>query len=202
MSPATRLNDGLLPLLPIFFFVGATILFSKSQAATDFFTWLNANYTPWDINVYWTLGITTGSYWLIGLVFLAFDMYDPLHNLVKKYKVQPDVRLTWAQYREVMRIAGRNLLCVNIPLTVLVAYAYPLRTTLPLPSGWTIFGHYWLCMLFEEVGFYGVHHAVHSKRLYAKIHKLHHTFTAPVALASTYCTMTEHLFVSASAWRG
>jgi len=198
VSPATRLNDGLITLAPTLFFVFSTIWFSKSELSTRFFTWLNDNYTPWEINVYWTLGITTGSYWLIGVIFMAFDMFDPLHNLVKKYKLQPDIRLTWTQYLEVMRIAGRNLLFVNIPLTLLTAHLSPLRTTLPLPSGWTIFGHYWLCMLFEEVGFYAVHRTVHSKRLYAKVHKLHHTFTAPIALASTYCSMTEHLFVSTS----
>jgi methylsterol monooxygenase len=194
--PATRLNDGLLPLLPIVFFVGVTILFNKTQTAVDFYTWLNANYTPWEINTYWTLAITSSSYWLVGFVFMAFDMNDSLHNLVKKYKLQPDVRLSWAQYREVMRIALRNLVFVNVPLTFATAYMYPLRTTLPLPGGWTVFGHYWLCMLFEEVGFYAVHRLVHHKALYARVHKLHHAFTAPVALASTYCTMPEHLFVS------
>jgi methylsterol monooxygenase len=194
--PSTRANAGVLPLLPIFFFVGSTILFNRTSTATNFYTWLNANYTRWEINVYWTLGVTTLSYWALGLVFMLFDMVDPLHNLVKRYKLQPDVRVTWAQYRQIMLIVVRNLLFVNVPLTIATAYFYPLRTELPLPSGWTVFWHYWLCLLCEEVGFYAVHRTVHSKRLYASIHKLHHTFTAPVALASTYCTMTEHLFVS------
>lgn len=142
--------------------------------------------------------MTTGSYWLVGLIFMAFDLIDPLHKLVKKYKLQPDVRITGAQYRQVMKIAFRNLLCVNIPLTVAMAYIYPLRTVLPLPGAWTCFWQYFVCLACEEIGFYTVHRICHSKLLYKRVHKLHHQFTAPVALASTYCTMTEHIFSNLS----
>lgn len=45
-----------------------------------------------------------------------------------------------------------------------------------------------------EMGFYYIHRTFHSKLLYPLFHKQHHEFTAPVGLASTYCTLTEHVF--------
>eukprot|EP00441_Pelagodinium_beii_P012645 CAMPEP_0197686398 /NCGR_PEP_ID=MMETSP1338-20131121/102446_1 /TAXON_ID=43686 ORGANISM="Pelagodinium beii, Strain RCC1491" /NCGR_SAMPLE_ID=MMETSP1338 /ASSEMBLY_ACC=CAM_ASM_000754 /LENGTH=241 /DNA_ID=CAMNT_0043268331 /DNA_START=1 /DNA_END=722 /DNA_ORIENTATION=+ len=49
-------------------------------------------------------------------------------------------------------------------------------------------------ILTEEVMFFYVHRWLHeSKRMYAAVHKLHHTWTAPVSLVATYCHPFEHV---------
>lgn len=130
---------------------------------------------------------------------MLFDM-TPLHSLVASYKIQPQRRITWAEYRRVLTIVARNTLCVNVPLSFAVAYFDPLDSSPNLPGWWTTTWVYFFCLACEEAGFYFVHRAVHAPRWYAKVHKMHHQFTAPVAFASTYCTMTEHLFVSGKLW--
>lgn len=52
-------------------------------------------------------------------------------------------------------------------------------------------------LLITELWFYHVHRLMHeNKRLYASIHKIHHTWTAPVALVSTYAHPVEHIVVN------
>lgn len=49
-------------------------------------------------------------------------------------------------------------------------------------------------LLVEEVMFFYVHRWLHeNKSLYAAIHKLHHTWTAPVSLVAIYCHPFEHI---------
>ena len=47
------------------------------------------------------------------------------------------------------------------------------------------------CVVVVEVWFYFTHYALHHPALYSKIHKLHHRFKAPVAVASMYAHPIE-----------
>eukprot|EP00441_Pelagodinium_beii_P023377 CAMPEP_0197652952 /NCGR_PEP_ID=MMETSP1338-20131121/34757_1 /TAXON_ID=43686 ORGANISM="Pelagodinium beii, Strain RCC1491" /NCGR_SAMPLE_ID=MMETSP1338 /ASSEMBLY_ACC=CAM_ASM_000754 /LENGTH=287 /DNA_ID=CAMNT_0043227925 /DNA_START=33 /DNA_END=896 /DNA_ORIENTATION=- len=50
-------------------------------------------------------------------------------------------------------------------------------------------------ILVSEAIFYHLHRAFHeTKYLYAKIHKIHHTWPAPVAIMATYAHPLEHIF--------
>lgn len=173
-----------------------TIGFNQSSTGLAFYEWLNKHYTPFQINAWWTFVITSAVYWAGGLVFMAFDLVDSLHERVKPYKVQPEKRVLWSDYKKVLWIVERNQLFVALPMSIAMAIWRPLPTDRPLPGALTSIGTFVFCLLCEEVGFYAVHRAVHSRWLYATIHKKHHEFKAPVAFSSTYCTMTEHLFVS------
>ncbi|KAM0746038.1 hypothetical protein T439DRAFT_307251 [Meredithblackwellia eburnea MCA 4105] len=192
LSPYTRMNGPLLSLLPTVLVIALTIYINKSTFAPRFYHWLNSNYTPFQINSWWTFGITTVVYWIGGLVFMALDMWEPLRKRVEKYKLQPTQRVTWKDYRKVCLIVLRNQLVTALPLCLAIAYLRPLPTTFPLPSATRTISTFIFCLLVEEAGFFYVHRFFHSPKYYKTYHKKHHEFTAPVALASTYCTVVEH----------
>ncbi|KAF8316140.1 hypothetical protein DL93DRAFT_795090 [Clavulina sp. PMI_390] len=192
VHPLTRANRGLRALTPTILELSATILFHKSETGKNFYKWLNDNYTPFQINVWWTFGITSVLYWVIGLLFMAVDMTES-PKMLYKYKLQPSQRITWKDYQKVCWIVLRNQIVVALPVTILVGLFAPFRTTTPLPGAWSTIGTYLFCLLCEETGFYYVHRYLHSAKQYKRFHKLHHEYTAPVALSSTYCTLTEHL---------
>lgn len=69
-----------------------------------------------------------------------------------------------------------------------------------LPSGASLSLHALVNFVAVEAWFFYAHKAFHdNKRWYAKVHKLHHTWTAPVALATTYTHPAEHLLVNIAA---
>ena len=105
---STRINGELLSLLPLIAIITGTIVFNKSTTALRAYAWLNANYTPFEINVWWTFGISTAVYWIGGLIFMALDMWEPLRVKVSRWKLQPGGRVTWADYRKVSWLVARN----------------------------------------------------------------------------------------------
>jgi hypothetical protein len=106
-DPLTRINGDLQSLTPTFVHLLTTILINRSAAGQSAYQWLNANYTPFQINAWWTFGITSVVYWIGGLVFMTVDLTER-PRWVYKYKLQPSQKASGQQYRRVCWIVLRN----------------------------------------------------------------------------------------------
>jgi len=199
VTPQVFENDAVKSFAPVVFQLIVTAAFNKSEMGRRFYMWLNENYTPFEINCYWTFGITSIVYWIGGLLFMLVDMTER-PSWIYRYKIQPYKKITWSEYAHICTIVLRNQVFVALPLSAFIAgplkYIRGMASTRyeDLPGFWGTLGTYVFCLLCEEAGFYYIHRMMHRPSLYAKFHKQHHIYTAPVALSSTYCTIVEHLF--------
>ncbi|KAJ5360101.1 hypothetical protein N7517_009292 [Penicillium concentricum] len=134
-------------------------------------------------------------FWAWAAVFAVPDLTGWPRWLFR-YKTQPFVRVSGREYARIALIGLRNQFVVVLPLIYLTSVFGPSKPigTSSLPSSTQAVATVLFDIFCTEMGFYYIHRAFHSKQLYARFHKQHHEFTAPVGLASTYCTMTEHVF--------
>jgi len=138
-------------------------------------------------------------YWLHGLLHLLLDLvqWQPLYQ----YKIQGSKHLDWSRLPTLLYGLAKVQLLVFLPvsggLALLSVYtSYGLTLSPNLPSTRALVLHLAGYALIDEVLFYTMHRLAHHRLLYKHVHKIHHEWTAPIALASDYCHPLEHLLVN------
>ena len=132
--------------------------------------------------------VVLASYFPLGLAFLAMELSDRPAAL-RAAKIQAGVRVTAAQLRRL----GVNLL-VNFGPIMLLQSAFiasltvdgrGLRVAPALPSPVEVLTTLAALGALHEPVFYYTHRLLHYGPLYRHVHKVHHEFHAPIALAAT-----------------
>lgn len=138
-------------------------------------------------------------FWLVCSIYLAIDLTFP--EFSNRHKLQSERRQpSWAAIKECIwhvLIATLSSEAIHFSVLYLQDFQFSFFSTAPeLPPLIEVATHYAIALLLREVLFYTSHRALHHPRIYARIHKQHHKFTAPMAFAAQYAHPIEHLLAN------
>ena len=156
-----------------------------------------ASHNPHTIDIVGGLLVQIVFWWIPCAVFVSLDRIAPAFS--ERHKIQPAPKQpSWADIRHCAWISLRNqalVIGVQAGLAVAsMAQGRPplIQVTARLPTAAVFARDLVVCTLAREALFYYSHRLLHRPWLYRRVHKTHHKFTAPVALASQYAHPAEH----------
>lgn len=143
-------------------------------------------------------------YWLISIIVLYIDFMvaKTKSPWLKKHKIKPNHYISGKERRDLITLTAFNMLMVapliSVPLFEILWDRIHGKFRLSEDDIWVweieLLQKIPIQILVTEVGFYTIHIIMHSwPLLYKHIHKIHHRFQAPTAMACVYAHPLEFL---------
>lgn len=172
------------------------------ELATDFWPNIVATYSAQRIEFIGTLLIQVLAFWLPSICYLLLDTFAPAFS--QKHKIQPApkqpsrrdiLNCFWVVTQNQILSSVLHFTLINITYHVGSKSSY--RVEAALPPALELARDFILSLLMREALFYYAHRFLHLPYFYKLIHKKHHRFTAPIALAAQYAHPIEQIFANA-----
>ncbi|KAJ8502633.1 hypothetical protein ONZ45_g11578 [Pleurotus djamor] len=172
------------------------------MAVASFFqrTWehLLSSYSHIQLEFLGTLLVQIASFYIPCAIYLSLDAFFPRFS--EAHKIQPAPKQpTRSEIFECLSVVLKNQVLSTtlhagmLYLTYRGFHPQSFRFDSELPGVGEVAWQLVTCIILREILFYYSHRLLHIPSLYPKIHKLHHRFTAPVALAAQYAHPIEHI---------
>ena len=153
--------------------------------------------SAWQVELIVTVFVQLLGFWLPATIYQLLDVCFPAFSRAHKHQPDPHRQPTPSQILHCIRYAFFMTLG-DIALQIGIGYLTDFRPIFvispTLPTLWEMVRHFIFGNLAREVLQYYVHRVLHHPRFYARYHKLHHSFTAPIAFTGLYSTPVEHFF--------
>nr|KMM70173.1 hypothetical protein CPAG_06485 [Coccidioides posadasii RMSCC 3488] len=175
-------------------------LLERMSFATSTWEGICARYTPGWIEGVGSAAVQFFGFILPGLGFLAFDILKPASFASRKIQ-QPCKQPSKRQMLSCLGLVfGNQLFLIASHFFLLRISNYeltPFRMDSQLPSILEVVINCAVGAILRDVVFYYVHRLMDTKILYRRIHRIHHEFRAPIALAAIYSHTIDHVLVNA-----
>jgi sterol desaturase/sphingolipid hydroxylase (fatty acid hydroxylase superfamily) len=122
-----------------------------------------------------------------------------------EYRIQPGKWPKNAEYVKTLLNIFQNYILVILPMCFIappVLEYVGITAYGPLPSLSRLAVDLVFCMLIEDIFQYAFHRMLHLPSLYPLIHKVHHEWTTPFAMAASYAHPAEVFILALAAFAG
>ncbi|KAJ5155323.1 hypothetical protein N7492_008126 [Penicillium capsulatum] len=160
------------------------------------------SYSPQRIEFVGTLLVQLVTFWLPSIGYLLLDTIAP--SFSHRHKIQPAPKQPTR--RDIARcfiVVSQNQVLSSILHLSLISMTSRMgskssyRVDASLPSLFEFIRDFVISLLLREALFYYSHRLLHAPYFYVRIHKKHHKFTAPIALAAQFAHPIEQIFANA-----
>ncbi|XP_076455742.1 methylsterol monooxygenase 1-like [Babylonia areolata] len=160
------------------------------------------NYTKFQIATWGSLLVHEFVYFAACLPAFLFQFLP----FMRKYKIQQDKPETKEKQWKCFKLLMFNHFCIQAPL-ILGTYAFTEYFNIPytwdqMPPWWDLALRSFGCAVIEDTWHYFLHYALHDRRIYKHIHKVHHHFQTPFGMTAEYAHPAETLILGAGFFIG
>jgi sterol desaturase/sphingolipid hydroxylase (fatty acid hydroxylase superfamily) len=155
-------------------------------------------YSPQALELGGTLIIQLVTFWVPCALYQSLDVLFPAfshRHKIQPAPKQPNAPELWYCFYIVLRnqLLSTALHVGLIAGLTVLGQSSSYRITTSLPGPLEVVRDLAICILLREIIFYYSHRLLHMPRFYAPIHKFHHRFVAPIAMAAEFAHPFEHL---------
>jgi len=127
----------------------------------------------------WPIFVSNTFFFVCMIPYVILDFYGLDHwSWVKRYKIYPEVRVTWTQARQCLSLTMWNQMLFVLPISV-VQWVWTPVTVFPrrAPSLFEFLWQMYVALAIFDAFFYIFHITFHRvKFLYRHVHSVHHRF--------------------------